>query len=67
MQIFHQRLIIGGDLIIRLEGKEIDGTEALTDFIESKNPGDALHLTIIRDGEQQHDITVTLEEWARRE
>ena len=67
MQLFHQRLIIGGDLIIRLEGKEIEGTEALTDFIESKNPGDALHLTILRDGEQQHDITVTLEEWARRE
>ncbi len=66
MQIFHQRLIIGGDLIIRIEGKEIDGTDALTDLIESKNPGDALHLTILRDGEH-HDITVTLEEGARRE
>jgi putative serine protease PepD len=66
MQLFHQRLIIGGDLIIRIEGKEIEGTEALTDLIESKNPGDALHLTILRDGEH-HDMTVTLEEWARRE
>jgi len=66
LQIFHRRLIIGGDLVIELEGKEIEGTEALTDFIESKNPGDALRLTILRNGEL-HDITVTLEEWVRRE
>ena len=66
LQIFQRRLIIGGDLVIELEGKEIEGTEALTDFIESKNPGDALRLTILRNGEL-HDITVTLEEWVRRE
>jgi S1-C subfamily serine protease len=59
-------LIIGGDLVIELEGKEIEGTEALTNLIESKNPGDALHLKILRNGEL-HDITVTLEEWVRRE
>jgi len=66
LQIFHQRLIVGGDLIIKIEGREVEATEALTDVIESKNPGDTLQLTVIRNGEP-YDLTVTLEEWVRKE
>jgi putative serine protease PepD len=66
VQIFHQRLIVGGDLITTVEGREIEGTEALSDIIEGKNPGEVLRLTIVRNGEPL-DLTVTLEEWVRRE
>ncbi len=63
-QIYNQRLIIGGDLITEIDGKAIEGVDALSNCVEDKNPGDGLHLTILRDGEPQ-TIEVTLEEWPR--
>lgn len=61
-QVFNQRLIVGGDLILEADGRPVEGTEALTDFIEAGKTGDIIHFTIIRDGET-HRVEVTLQEW----
>lgn len=63
-QVHNQRLIIGGDLITQVEGKEIKGMEALTDLVEGKGPGDKLRFTILR-GRELLDLEVILQEWPR--
>ena len=55
-----QGLNSGGDLIIAFDGKPVNTFDELLSYlITSKSPGDAVVLTVIRDG-QQVDITVTL-------
>lgn len=62
VQIFNQRVIVGGDLIIQVEGQPIEGMDALTNLIEDKSPGDRLHFAILRDGESRK-LEVILREW----
>jgi S1-C subfamily serine protease len=51
---------VGGDVVIKADGLSITGFDDLLSIIASKNPGDVLTLTILRDGKQQ-EIAVTLE------
>lgn len=51
----------GGDIILKVNGKELDTKYVLQDAIAEYNPGDTITLTILRDGKQQ-DIKVLLEE-----
>jgi len=66
VQVYNQRMIVGGDLITGIEGEEMKGMEALTHFIEGKSPGDILHITVLRDGEP-HELEVILQESPREE
>jgi len=66
VQIFNQRLLIGGDLIIKVEGQEAAGMEGLANFVESRNPGESLQFTILRDG-KPHQVKVILREWPREQ
>jgi len=53
------RLGIGGDLITAIDGKAVDGQDALRRAINRKHPGDAMAFTIVR-GNRAMKVTVTL-------
>jgi S1-C subfamily serine protease len=50
---------LGGDIILKADGKTLTSVDQLRDVIEEKNPGDSLELEIRRDGETR-TVTVTL-------
>jgi S1-C subfamily serine protease len=52
---------VGGDLIMALDGKPADRSDALTRALAAKRPGDKLELTIFRAG-RTTNVTVTLGE-----
>ena len=50
-----------GDLIIRLGGQEITGSDALSRAVSSRSPGDLVPVVLIRDGRTIHlNITLTV-------
>lgn len=49
-----------GDIIVEVEGNEIDSIEALSEEIRSYEPGDTVSITYLRDGEEE-TVEVTLE------
>jgi S1-C subfamily serine protease len=51
---------VGGDVVVAADGERVPDFDTLLTLVASKNPGDAVVLTILRDGEEQQ-ITVTLE------
>jgi S1-C subfamily serine protease len=53
------RLGIGGDLITAIDGKAVDGQDALRRVLSQKRPGDSMVLTIFRSGKSMK-ITVQL-------
>jgi putative serine protease PepD len=52
---------IGGDLLMAIEGQNVERADALTRALARKRPGDKLELTIYRGG-RQTNVTVTLGE-----
>jgi S1-C subfamily serine protease len=55
-----QRVAIGGDVIVALNGQPVKHFEDLASYIFSKvRPGDSITVTVLRNG-QQHDLSVTL-------
>ena len=50
----------GGDVIVAVEGEELQTEADLSRLIAAKRPGEEITLQIIRDGEEQ-DVDVTLE------
>lgn len=55
------RLPIGGDVIVAVDGKDLPSMDELATLVAGKQPGDTLKLTILRDGKQS-EVTVTLGE-----
>jgi S1-C subfamily serine protease len=53
------RLGIGGDLITAIDGKPVDGQDALRTAMNRKRPGETILLTIFR-GNRTMKVTVTL-------
>jgi len=50
----NRRLLVGGDVILRVDGKPVSDWDAFDDDLElHKRPGDTLTLTILRNGKQQ--------------
>ena len=56
-----QEMMIGGDVIIRINRTNMDGIQSLREELSNYAPGDEVTLTILRDGEQM-EIVVTLAE-----
>ncbi len=54
-----QTVPIGGDIITKVDGKQISGMDDVISAVNAKKPGDQITLTVWRDGKQQ-DVTVTL-------
>lgn len=50
VQIGNQQLIVGGDLIMSIDGKPVDRPDAITMTLAHKRSGDSLELTIFRGG-----------------
>lgn len=57
-----RNIMIGGDVIISADGKEVTSMQALTQIVRGKQPGDKLSLTVLRDGKE---LKVTAELAAR--
>ena len=53
------QLGIGGDLIIAIDGKPVDGQDALRNALNQKRPGETMVLTIFR-GNRTMKVTITL-------
>jgi PDZ domain-containing protein len=51
-----------GDLIIEIDGREVDRVEQIVDVVRAKNPGDFISLVIERDGKRISIPKVTLME-----
>jgi hypothetical protein len=43
--------LLAGDVITAIDGEAVDGPEALVDAVTSRQPGDAVVLTVTREGE----------------
>jgi S1-C subfamily serine protease len=54
-----QPLPTGGDIITEIDGEQIEGMEQVISEVNTRQPGDELTLTCIRDGETR-EVTVTL-------
>ena len=55
------RLIIGGDVVVAIDGKEIESQLDLNVALNHKRPGDTIRMTIYRNGRKM-DVSVTLSE-----
>jgi S1-C subfamily serine protease len=52
---------VGGDLILAIDGRKVESRDALTRAMNTKRPGDAMELTVYRNGRQMK-VTVHLGE-----
>ncbi|WP_321112706.1 S1C family serine protease [Halorussus salinisoli] len=43
---------VGGDVIVAIDGREVDSGEDLSSYLTEARPGDTVTLTILRDGER---------------
>jgi 2-alkenal reductase len=50
---------VGGDVVIEADGQPVDDFSALLVAVSDKSPGDAIELTVLRDGERER-VTVEL-------
>jgi len=50
VQIGNAELLVGGDLIMSIDGKPVDRSDAISRALASKRTGDTLELTIFRNG-----------------
>jgi S1-C subfamily serine protease len=56
-----------GDVILAVDGQELDSEHALADLIASYEPGDTVTLEVKRPGEEPNDVTVQLGEHPENE
>jgi S1-C subfamily serine protease len=56
-----QRLMIGGDIIVAIDGREVANNLDVNVVLNQKRPGDVIHLTLYR-GNRKMDVTVALGE-----
>ena len=56
-----QAITIGGDIITKLDGKDIQSADDLTAYISSKHKGNTIKVTVVRNGKPK-TVSVTLGE-----
>jgi serine protease Do len=54
-----QQLLVGGDVIVAMDGQTIERFEDLSAFLQQAEPGQEVTLTVLRDGNQV-EVSVTL-------
>jgi S1-C subfamily serine protease len=59
------RIPVGGDVILAIQGKEVDTVQQLQTEVDRYKPGDSIKVTVLRNNKRT-DLTVTLQE-ARRQ
>jgi S1-C subfamily serine protease len=60
-QVSGQTVRLGGDIIVEVDGKKVDTSQSLTSAIADKRKGDAVKITLLRDGKRK-TVTATLAE-----
>jgi S1-C subfamily serine protease len=50
---------VGGDIITKVDGKDVTGMDEVISTVNDHDPGDELTLTVLRNG-NEHDVTVKL-------
>ncbi|MGQ9554189.1 MAG: S1C family serine protease [Anaerolineae bacterium] len=58
---YSQRVVVGGDIIIAIDGQLVGDMDDLIAYLEAYSVGDQVTLTVIREGDQM-DVEVTLAE-----
>jgi len=58
------RLVVGGDIIVEVDGRRVASAQELQRLLRTKKPGERLRLTVARGG-RTRSITVTLGERPR--
>lgn len=62
MALGNQAIVVGGDIIVAIDGQPVTTTGELRGWIENnKHPGDTTVIGVLRNGQRQ-DVTVTLSE-----
>jgi S1-C subfamily serine protease len=56
-----QEVMVGGDVIVALNGDEVDTIQALRSLLQQANPGQSATLTVLRDG-QETELNIILGE-----
>jgi S1-C subfamily serine protease len=57
----NQRMILGGDLIVTIDGRDFDSDEAINQYVENKAPGGSVRLELFR-GRNKMTVNVPLVE-----
>ena len=52
----------GGDVVTAVDGKKVKKVEDILSYLDTKQVGDVVKLSVVRDG-QQTTVNVTLGEW----
>jgi S1-C subfamily serine protease len=56
----NQEFVIGGDLIVALDGTPVASNADLTRYLRKKKPGEVAHITLYRGGQQMTvDVKLT--------
>ena len=53
-------IVIGGDVIVAVDGKRLTRTQDLTDMISTYGAGDTVKLTLLRDGKRRDGERIEL-------
>ncbi len=61
LDINGEQILLGGDILIKVDGTEINTVAQLQHWLADKKAGDQITLTILRDGKEQ-EVTLTLAE-----
>jgi S1-C subfamily serine protease len=64
IQTRNLQLIVGGDVITRVDQREVKDADDLIKYIRERKPGDTVTLKVLRDG-QFKDLKITLQERPR--
>jgi len=56
-----EEVSLGGDIIVKVDGKQVTGMDEVIEIVNGAEPGDKLELTVVRD-EDRKTLTVTLGE-----
>ena len=59
-------LIVGGDVVVGIDGRPVDTADALIRIIRDRRPGDLLKLEVYRGGLYRQEVMVKLEERPKR-
>jgi putative serine protease PepD len=54
------QVVLGGDIITKVDGKTITSSDALSQMVTAHKPGDKMSLEIVRKGGKKTTVQVTL-------
>jgi S1-C subfamily serine protease len=65
-EIGGQRIVVGGDVITEIDGEPVESMDDVIAAVDSKDPGDQIRLTVVRDDERE-EVTVRLGDRSERD